>query len=132
MRSKPYIIGETAYNHEGDYRYLIKMIDDIAEIGLYAVKFHLLLKADSYMQKDHPLIETIKQWTFNEDEWLNILEYSQKKGLDIVALCDDVESLRFINTHFSEIFAIELHASGLNDHFYWKNRQNSLVKLSWA
>lgn len=39
----PYIIGETAYNHEGDLNYLYKMIDDISEIKLNAVKFHLLL-----------------------------------------------------------------------------------------
>jgi len=35
---EPYIIGETAYHHEGDIDYLYKMIDAIAELGLDAVK----------------------------------------------------------------------------------------------
>jgi sialic acid synthase SpsE len=38
---KLYIIGETAYNHEGDINYLHKMIDDIAELELNAVKVRL-------------------------------------------------------------------------------------------
>jgi len=58
-----YIIGETACHHEGDIDYLYKMVDDIAEIGLNAVKFHLLLNPDSYMQRNHPLIQKIKEWT---------------------------------------------------------------------
>lgn len=29
---EPYIIAETAYNHEGDINYLYRMIDDIAEL----------------------------------------------------------------------------------------------------
>ncbi len=61
--TKPYIIGETAYNHEGDFDYLVKMIDDIADIGLNAVKFHLLLNVDSYMQKKHTL-RNIKKMAF--------------------------------------------------------------------
>ncbi|RMH72099.1 MAG: N-acetylneuraminate synthase, partial [Gemmatimonadetes bacterium] len=52
----PYIIGETAYHHEGDMDYLIRMIDDMAEMGLNAVKFHLMFDPESYMQKKHPLM----------------------------------------------------------------------------
>lgn len=114
---QPYIIGETAYNHEGDINYLYKMIDDIYEVGLNAVKFHLLLKTKSYMQKKHPLIDTIKKWMFTEKQWLEIIDYSISKSLDVVTLCDDVESLEFINKEFPEIFAVELHASGLNDYY---------------
>ena len=114
---KPYIIGETAYNHEGDIKYLYRMIDDIAELKLNSVKFHLLLKAESYMQKKHPLVKTLKQWMFTKQEWTEILNYSKEKKIDIIALCDDVESLQFINTEFPNIFAIELHATSLNDYF---------------
>jgi len=115
--NKPYVIGETAVNHEGDIKYLYKMIDDIAALNLNAVKFHLLLKAESYLQKKHPLVELIKKWMFSHDEWCEILKYSREKGVDVVALCDDVESLIFINQEFPNIKAIELHASGLNDYY---------------
>ena len=114
---KPYIIGETAYNHEGDINYLYKMIDEIAEIKLNAVKFHLLLNPESYMQKKHPLMEDTKKWIFNEKQWDDITDHSNKKGLDIVALCDDVESIEYILKNNKDVGAIELHATGLNDWF---------------
>ena len=115
--SNPYIIGETAYNHEGDIKYLYKMVDDIADLKLNAIKFHLLLKPTSYMQKYHPLINDIKKWVFSEKEWDDIIDYSNTKHLDIIALCDDVESLEYININKKHVAAIELHASGLNDWF---------------
>ena len=114
---RPYIIGETAYNHEGDIKYLYKMIDDIAELHLNAIKFHMLLNLESYMQKKHPLIKESKKWNFSKNQWSEILNYSNKKGLDIIVLCDDVESIEYILEKNINITAIELHASGLNDYF---------------
>jgi sialic acid synthase SpsE len=114
---KTYIVGETAYNHEGDINYLFKMIDEIAEIKLNAVKFHLLLNPESYMQKKHPIIGEMRKWIFNEKQWDDIIDYSNKKELDVIALCDDVESIEYILKHNKDVSAIELHATGLNDYF---------------
>jgi len=113
----PYIIGETAYNHEGDIDYLFKMIDELAEIGIHAVKYHLLLKPESYMQKHHPLIKKLKNWIFTENQWDQILEHSVSRNLDIIALCDDVESVDYLLSCNKPINSIELHAVSLNDHF---------------
>jgi len=114
---RPYIIGETAYNHEGDIKYLYKMIDNIAELKLNAIKFHMLLNPESYMQKKHPLIKEIKKWTFSKNQWSEIIEYLNNKGLDIIVLCDDVDSIEYILENNINITAIELHATGLNDYF---------------
>jgi len=114
---KPYIIGETAYNHEGDFSYMKKMIDGIAEVGLNAVKFHLMFNPESYMQKRHPLLKAEYEWLFTEEQWHGIFDYSASKALDIIALCDDIESIDFINKHHKGISAIELHAVCLNDFF---------------
>ena len=115
--SKPYISGEIAYNHEGDINYLYKMIDNIAELKLNAIKFHMLLNSESYMQKKHPLINEIKKWIFSKNQWNEIIDYSNKKGLDVIVLCDDVESIEYILEKNINITAIELHATGLNDYF---------------
>jgi len=53
MKREPYIIGETAYNHEGDIDYLYRTIDEISELELDAIKFHFLLNLDSYMHTSH-------------------------------------------------------------------------------
>ncbi len=116
----PYIIGETAYNHEGDIKYLFRMINEISEIGLNAVKFHLLLNPESYMQKKHPLMEKIKEWTFAVDQWHEIINHSYNKGLDIIALTDDIESVTYAIENNPKVSAIEIHASGLNDYFLLK------------
>jgi len=114
---KPYIIGETAYNHEGDINYLLKVVDEIAKIKLNAVKFHLLLNPESYMQKKHPLIGEIKKWIFNKKQWDDIIDCSNEKKLDVIGLCDDVESIEYILKNGKNVDAIELHAAGLNDYF---------------
>jgi sialic acid synthase SpsE len=121
---KPYIIGETAYNHEGDVEYLLKMIDEISEIGLDAVKFHLLLNPSSYMVKDHPVMKQLTQWIFSKDEWIRIFQHAKDKNLDIIALCDDLESLQFVLDHYQSIKAVEIHSSGLNDFFMLKKVVN--------
>jgi sialic acid synthase SpsE len=113
----PYIIGETAYNHEGSINYLNRMVDDIAQLKLNAVKFHLLLNPNSYITKKHELFSKYKEWIFHPKEWEGIINRARQKKLDVIALCDDVESLRFINKKFGRIKAIELHATGINDYF---------------
>jgi N,N'-diacetyllegionaminate synthase len=113
----PYIIGETAYNHEGDINYLYRMIDGIASLKLNAVKFHLLLNLESYMAKTHPLFAESAAWLFSEKNWDSIITYANKKRLDIIALCDDVESIEYITGNNKPVRAIELHATGLNDYF---------------
>jgi len=96
------------------------MIDEIADVGLSAVKFHLLLNPNSYMQKNHPLMNEIKKWIFKQEQWNEIIDHAREKQLEIIALCDDVESLEFINTKNEDIFGVEIHASGLNDLFLLK------------
>ncbi len=114
---QPYIIGETAYNHEGDFDYLSRMVGEIADLNLNAVKFHLLLNPESYVTRSHDLFSKYSKWLFSEDQWRMLLNQAGNNTLDIVALCDDVESLRFINKEFSDIYAVELHATGINDYF---------------
>jgi sialic acid synthase SpsE len=115
--SKPYIIGETALNHEGDIEYLLRMVDEVAEVKLNAVKFHLLLNPASYMQVKHPLLHKTEKWIFKEAQWEKIINHANNKGLDVIALCDDVESVEFLLKKKIKIDSIELHAVSLNDYF---------------
>lgn len=122
--NQPYLIGETAYNHEGNFDYLCKMIDDIAELDLNAVKFHIMLNPESYIQKNHVLLEQIKKWIFKEEQWLDVINRSKKNNLDVVMLCDDVESVNFIVENDLKVDFIEIHATGLNDYFLLDSLSN--------
>jgi len=114
---RPYIIGETAYNHEGNIDYLYKMIDEIAGLKLDAVKFHLIFDLESYVVGDHPLMDEMKNWMFTCDQWKKVIEYSLDKDLDVICLCDDVESVDFVHKNFPDIAGMELHTTSLNDYF---------------
>lgn len=114
---EPYVIGETAYTHEGDLKYMLKLIDMVADLKLDAIKFHLMLNIDSYFDKNHPLKDSIQKYLFTRNDWRIILNYAIRKQLDIIALCDDVESIEFLLAEYKSITAIELHATSLNDVF---------------
>jgi len=111
----PYIIGETSFNHQGDIDYLKKMIDEIADIGLDAVKFHLGINPKSRIQKNHPNLKNAIKMNFKADQWDNIFSYTKRKNIDIIALCNDVESIHY--AIHKNVDAIEIHSTGLNDYF---------------
>lgn len=113
--NKPYIIGETAFHHEGEMEFLKQLIQEGENLGLDALKFHLTLDLDDYMVQRHEAIETIREWCLNAAQWDEAL--STVKQCDIVLLCNDVKSVEYaIDTKF-EVKAIELHATGINDVF---------------
>ena len=69
------------------------------------------------MKKTHPFYKKVKQWIFTENQWNEIISHALKKNLKIIALCDDVESIRYIIQKKKKVAAIELHATSLNDFF---------------
>ena len=93
------------------------MIDEISEIKLNAVKFHILLNPESYMTQNHPLYSQITKWLYNQQQWDEIFQYAHKKQSDIIALCDDVDSISYLINEKKKIHAIEIHAVSLNDYF---------------
>jgi len=113
--NKPYIIVETAFHHEGDKNFLKGLIKDAKEIGVNAVKFHLLLDIDDYMIADHDAIEVLKPWCLNSSDWDEIIEFCG--DIDIILLCNDQKSIEYAIQKGNRIKAIEIHATGINDIF---------------
>jgi len=116
--TKPYIIGETAFHHQGDICYLKNLIKAASELKLDAIKLHLLFDISDYFVESHPAIEVINQWTFTKLQWEEIIQYAYDFNLDLVLLCNDLASLEWVNAECkTPIKAIELHATGINDLF---------------
>lgn len=115
--NKPYLIGETAFHHQGDMSFLKQLIDYGIEAKVDAIKFHLLLDLDDYFVKKHEAYGALKEWLLNEDQWKEIITYNESKGIDSIVLCNDPRAVDFVlNYKGSSINAIELHATGLNDY----------------
>lgn len=117
----PYLIGETAFHHEGDKDFLKQLIDEGVDAKVDAIKFHLLLNLNDYFVHNHEAFSDLEQWLFSEADWEEIITYNESKGVDTIVLCNDPKSVDFaINYKGNSIKAIELHATGLNDYYLLK------------
>ncbi len=117
---KPYLIGETAFHHQGDVSFLKELIKQGGNCEVDAIKVHLLLDLDDYMAHDHEALEVLRPWCLSEANCNEIINYGQKLGLDIILLCNDVKSVKYAIRRQGDVKAIEIHATGINDVFLLK------------
>lgn len=113
--NKPYIIGETAFHHEGDVDFLKELTKHAMDLGLEALKFHLTIDLDDYFAFDHTAIDIVRPWCFSEQIWEEVI--AEAKDIDVILLCNDVKAAEFANKTKHTIKAVEIHATGLNDTF---------------
>lgn len=125
-KQMPYLIGETAFHHEGDADFLLELIDEGIDAGADALKFHLLFDVLDYMISDHAAIDVIKKIAIPENKWDAILSHVSSRKVDIILLCNDISSLQWVNLNQDKfnIVAVEIHATGLNDVFLLKEAVN--------
>ncbi|MCX2745190.1 N-acetylneuraminate synthase family protein [Mangrovivirga sp. M17] len=116
--NKPFLIGETAFHHQGELNYLIKLIDEGVNAGVDALKFHLLFDLDDYFIKDHEAYEVLENMIIPENDWNEIHSYCLKKGIKPIYLCNDVKAIRWVKKQDeNSVLGIEIHATGINDIF---------------
>ncbi|SEG42876.1 N,N'-diacetyllegionaminate synthase [Halpernia humi] len=123
---KPYFIAETAFHHEGDKNFLLKLIDDFCNLDINAIKFHLLFDLEDYIIENHPAVDVLKNISIKKEDWKEIFNLVNSKNRDLVLLTNDLESLKWVNSVQNEynVEAIELHSTGLNDIFLLKECLN--------
>ncbi len=114
-----YFIAETAFHHEGDVNFLNELIDQLIQLDINAIKFHLLFDVTDYMVANHSAIDVIKKIAIEQEQWPAIFEKVRDANKAIIALTNDMKSLQYINKIQAKfpIAAIELHSTGLNDLF---------------
>lgn len=108
-----YLYAETAFHHEGDKAYLLKLIDEAKSAGCHGAKFQVLIDIDEFMSSKHSAYEQVKKWTFSFDDWIEILTYTKKLCLDIVLMPLDLKSLKLLDLF--QIRYIEIHSVSFND-----------------
>lgn len=118
-RNSNYYIAETAFHHEGDVAFLKKLVSELLRLDVQAIKFHLLFDIDDYMVGGHSALDVIRKISIAEENWDEIFSMVVKGGKDIIALTNDIQALKYVNTiqNSQPITAIELHSTALNDLF---------------
>ena len=106
--SLPYVIAEIGVNHEGSIETAKLLIDQAKEGGADAVKFQTY-KAETLASKNSPSYwdlakentknqyELFKKFDqFNDKDYYELYEYSNKVGIDFLSTPFDIKSVDFL------------------------------------
>lgn len=108
----PFIIGEVASAHEGNYTKAIKIGKEAFKAGADAVKFQIF-KCQNLMSKKNPLYKKFKKFEISKDNWIKIFRQF-KKNQFLIAEIFDLDSLIFADKQ--KIFKIyKLPSTCLNN-----------------
>lgn len=107
---KTFIIAEAGVNHNGDIRLAKKLIDAAAEAGVDSVKFQtwkteLLVTPDAQMaeyqvdntQKEESQFDMLKRLELSYDDFTELKQYCDDKGILFLSTPDEEESATFLN-----------------------------------
>lgn len=118
INNKPFLIGETAFHHQGDISYLRKLVEAGLGAGVDTIKVHLLFDLDDYFIEDHKAYGALAEMLISHTDFEQLHKDFSKRSVRPIYLCNDVASLRWVNSlPVDSVLAIELHASGINDVF---------------
>ena len=104
------IIAESAFNHNGDIDYLIKLAEAAkeAKADFFTVQIY---NTDDFCVLDYSKYDICKETELSQDEWLFLFDFCEKIDLDVIPCVLDNPSLDFA---ISEGFKlIKLHATDL-------------------
>jgi len=118
-RKKVLIIAEAGVNHNGSLNLAKKLIDVAVEAGADAVKFQTF-KAEEVISEVAPMaeyqkknvgkeksqIEMVKELELSFDDFKELKDYCDEKGIMFLSTPFDVESARFLKELNLEIFKI--------------------------
>ena len=110
-----YLIAETAYSHEGDQEYLKKIVNEIENSEIDAIKFQILLDKNDFFSKYHASYKKIDEWSFNEKYWFDLLKEVKEKGKDCIITTLDKKTIELLSKNHDLFCGIEVHPSCLID-----------------
>ena len=108
------LIAETAWHHDGDFSFFLKLVETIClETTCDYIKYHVTLDVDEYMHIDHPGYEWAKKRIFTQEEWKEIFYLTEKHGKKLMLLFNDRRSVEFGMQFNPDL--VEIHSVCLND-----------------
>lgn len=122
-----YLFAETAFHHQGDKSYLLKLVDAAKQSGAQGVKFQVLINLDEFMSAHHSAYEEAKTWVLSESDWKDVFAHTVALGLDIILMPLDVKAFELIN--FFDIKFVEIHSVSFKDKTLLKSLDNLNIPL---
>ncbi len=124
-----FLYAETAFHHEGDLPYLRSLIDLAKDAGAHGVKFQVLLDYDSLIARSNPGYDDFKRAMFNTEEWAEIISYTKHKGLKVVFMPCDLESVDRLEDGTFHADYLDLHSVSFYDEALNEAMRNTGIPL---
>lgn len=122
------LIAETAWHHDGDYKYMLNLVRQIAGSEADIVKFHLLLDGEEYYHKDVLKSIDLNSKLFSKEQWNDFFNIANNAGKNIMLLLNDIKSVEFGIRYNPDL--VEIHSVALNDIHLLNALKNNIRKDS--
>lgn len=110
------LIAETAWHHDGDFKFMSDLVDSIIErTSADIIKLHITLDLDEYMHISHPAYQFLKERLLSEKQWEELINRIRNSDKELMLLLNDKKALSF-GVNFNPSL-IEVHSVCLNDIF---------------
>lgn len=107
------LIAETAWHHEGDFKFMQNLISDIlTKTKADIIKLHITLNLDEYMDSKHQLYSKLKSMLFTQDQWEEIILMVKRYNKEVMIIANDSKAIKFVSNFQPDY--IELHSVWLN------------------
>lgn len=110
-----FIYAETAFHHEGDKEYMLRLVEAAARVGAQGVKFQMLLDTQSFISTKNKIYQMVKDATMNQEEWLEVLERTTELGLKIILMPCDKRTMDLVNEGYYKPDFLDLHSVSFYD-----------------
>ncbi|TCI05422.1 hypothetical protein EZV61_05585 [Corallincola luteus] len=107
------IIAETAFNHEGDFEYLLRLVDAAVESGADTIKFQVLVDVDEFVSPKSDAYDVSKSWCFSESQWCQAIDYAASLGMKIFMMPLDTSAVLLCSKPAVDF--VEIHSVSFND-----------------
>ena len=127
--SNNYVYAETAFHHEGDYHYLVKLVEAAADSGAHGIKFQCLLDLSNFASSFHPGYGFLQSCILSADQWLAIVSHAQDKELDVIWMPLDTGAVELMKQFRKPPVYQEIHSVSFYDQSLLESIRRSGVPL---
>lgn len=106
------LIAESAFNHQGDFEYLLQLAQAVKEAGAdyFTVQ---VLQVDSFCVKEYKKYNLYKDNEFSREEWIRLFDYCKEIGIEVIPCVLDEASFHICNDYGFSL--LKLHATDLTN-----------------